>query len=213
MGSEPRKGLPIFSVTALAKALSGDQPCNLATWLTGHYDLEKRIRDDQGSLATWKANHSAALDALTMELTAAGWKVSKEQWLRVNGKAAVLRGKADAVTQAPDRRPTIWDIKTGRPRDSDITQVLIEMVLVPLAWEAPEMQFAGVVVYSTHRVALKPSEAEALKPRLFAKVKELAQTFRPAASPARDSCRFCDVSEADCAERFQEQADAVTSEF
>lgn len=214
MASAPRKGLPTFWATTLAKALSGEQPCPLVTWLSGHYDLEKRVRDDQGNLATWKANHSAQLEALVQELRAAGWGIEKEKYGRVKGQAAILSWKTDVLTRAADRRPTIWDVKSGRPRDSDVTQVLIEMVMIPIAWEAPTMQFNGVVVYPTHRVELKPSDAQALKPRLFAKMKELASPTRPVAAPSRDACRYCDVTEEDCPERFRlDTPDAETMEF
>lgn len=214
MASEPRKGLPSFWCTGIAKALSGEQPCNLSVWLSGHFDLETLVRDDQGALATWKANHSAQLNSLIVELAAGGWTVRKEQFFRIKGTAAVISGKADAVTQAEGKRPTIWDVKSGRPRDSDVTQVLIEMALIPLAWGAPHMQFNGVVVYPTHRVTLKPEDAQALKPRLFEKLREMGRAERPAASPSRDSCRWCDVSEADCTERFaSDKPDAETLEF
>lgn len=213
MPSEPRKGLPSFWCTGIAKALSGEQPCPLTLWLSGHTVLEKRIRDDQGTLAAWKANHSAMLATLVERLQREGWKVKKEAFFRVAGQTAILAGKADAVTQAPDRRPKVWDTKSGQPSDSDVTQVLIEMVMLPLAWGSPEMLFDGAVVYDSHTVELKPSDAERIKPQVFAKLREMARAERPAAAPSRDACRFCDCTKDDCAERFVEAPDATTLEF
>lgn len=214
MASERRSGLPTFWSTTLAKALVGDQPCQLAAWLTGHYQLEKRPRTDQANLSKWKMEHTAQLNALVESCKAEGWTtVRKEQFFKVSGQVAACSGKADLVTQAEGRRPTIWDIKSGTPRESDTVQVLIEMVMIPRSWNAPYMQFDGIVVYPDHRVTLKPEQAAAFAPRLFAKLKELGNPQRPAASPGRDACRFCDVSEADCPERFREQPDAETTEF
>lgn len=214
MGSEERKGLPSFWVTSIAKSLSGDQPCALSVWMGGHYDLEKRVRDDQGTLARWKAEHSAQLESLVSELQRADWNVRKESYFRVKGHTAIIAGKADVVTQGKERRPKIWDVKSGRPRDSDVTQVLIEMVIIPMAWESPSMLFDGCVVYPTHRVELKPAQAQELKPRIFAKLKELATMPKPLPTPGRDACRFCDLSDEDCAERFRVDApDAETLEF
>lgn len=214
MPSERRNGLPSFWATSIAKVLVGEQPCLLAPWLAGHFELEKRIRDDQGSLTRWRADHTAQLNALAERCAAEGWNCRKEQFFRVKGQTAVLSGKADLVTQAPERRPTIWDVKSGTPRESDSAQVLIEMVMVPLAWHAPGMQFAGKVVYPTHTVDLTPADAAALKPRLFEILRKLGSLTRPAAAPSRDACRFCDVSEIDCTERFQVDApDVETAEF
>lgn len=215
MASEPRKGLPSFWSTTLAKVLVGDQPCNLSAWLSGHFDLEKRDRDDQSNLTKWKVEHTALLEALANNCLADGWTIRKEQFFRVKGQTAILSGKADLVTQGrQDRRPTIWDCKSGKPRESDTAQVLIEMVMMPLAWRAPGMQFDGAVYYADGTtIWLTPADVKAFKPRLFAKLRELGRTERPAAAPSRDACRFCDVSEIDCPDRFKGQPDAETTEF
>lgn len=210
MASQPRSGLPQFWTTTLAKALSGDQPCQLVTWLNGHTRLEKRP-GREGSLANWKAKHSAMLTETTERYAADGWKCDKERFFRVEGQAAILSGKADLIIQKPNCRPKIVDVKSGGHRDSDASQVLIEMIAIPLAWNAPQMTFAGEVIYGDHIVALHPDQAAELKPKLFALLRKLGTMARPSASPSQSACRFCDVSDEDCAERFREESEPLAS--
>lgn len=203
MATTKRNGLPEFWSTHIAKVLSGDQPCYLAPWLTGHYKIEKRHRD-QASLAVWKSNHSEQLKATVDRYRGLGWKCTVEQYFRVTGQSAVLSGKADLICQQTEKRPLIVDVKSGEPRDSDVIQVMIEQIAIPLAWGAPVMQFDGEVVYQTHSVEISPHEAAEMKPKVFGLLKRLGTMPRPEASPSQGTCRFCDVSEADCPDRWDD---------
>lgn len=201
MASTKRSGLPEFWTTTIAKALSGDQPCLLAAWLSGHYRLDKRQRENGAELAIWKTNHTAQLQAHVEKMKAEGWKCSVERFFKVTGQAAIISGKADLVVQQTDKRPRIIDIKSGTPRESDVLQVMIEMVMIPHAWNSPGMIFDGEVVYDTHTVAITPAQADQVKPRIFAMLKHLGLSRPPDAAPSSSACRFCDVSSADCPDR------------
>lgn len=210
---DTRNGLPSFWVTHLAKVLVGEQPCLLQPWLAGRFVLP---RSQSGSLALWKADHTQLLQSLVAERSAKGWKCKSEQFFRVTGQYGIVSGKADLITEQKDKRPRIIDAKSGKPKDSDTMQVLVEMILIPLAWRAPSMQFEGEVVYASgNGIVLEPSEAAALKPRLFAMIKQLATMPKPSPSPSRDACFFCEVPDADCGERWKEDADAavLTNDF
>ena len=210
---EPRPGLPSFWVTHLAKVLVGEQPCLLQPWMAGRFVLP---RTSGSAIVEWKARHTAMLETVMNGRIAQGWSCRKESFFRVTGQHGVVSGKADLIVQMKDKRPQIIDVKSGNPKDSDVMQVLIEMVLIPLAWKAPAMQFEGEVVYANgSEIVLEPREADALKPRLFAMIRQLATMERPQPSPSRDACMFCDVPDAECGQRWKEENDTVatTSEF
>ena len=192
--------LPTFWTTAIAKSLSGDQPCLLSTWIGGRYK-EKRPRENAADLATWKVNHTTQLTEAVDRLKAEGWKCSVERFFKVTGQHAIISGKADCIAQQTDKRPLIMDVKSGEPRDSDVIQVAIEMVMIPLAWESPSMIFDGGVLYKGHQVQVTPAHAADLRPKIVALLKKLGTIPRPEASPSLSACRFCDVPESLCPDR------------
>ena len=207
---EPRPGLPNFWVTSIAKALSGDQPCLLSPWLAGRFKFDEEPESAQ--MAKWKADHAAMLRDEAQRLAEEGWSVKQEAFFRVDGQHAIISGKADIIARKKDCRPRIIDCKSGRPRQSDTTQVLIEMVLIPMFYKSPTMQFEGDVIYqSLNSIVLSPSDAEAIRPKLFALLKQLGTMARPAPIPGRDACQFCKVPDAECGQRYRDEEETVTT--
>lgn len=212
MATVKRTGLPEFWVTGLAKILVGEQPCRLEAWMKGHYRVDKVERDRAG-LTQYKIDHTERLRDEAERYKADGWKVDQERYIRVTGQTAILIGKADLVARKAGSRPRIVDCKRTA-RDSDVAQVAIYMAVLPLSWHAPGMIFDGEVAYANgERTKVTPPEAEAIKPKLFALLRELGTDERPEPVPGATNCRWCDLSTADCAARFTESVDVLTSEF
>lgn len=207
--------LPEFWATSVAKVMVGEQPCFLSVWAKPHLGFAKPMEspEKQAQMAAWKVRHAELLDREAAKARAEGWRVSKEQFFRVKGQVAQIAGKVDLILQAPERRPTIVDAKGGEPRDSDVIQVLIYMVMLPIAWGAPSMVFNGEVRYATQTVPVTPQQAAAFKPKLGEMMRRLGNPERPVAAPSRDACRFCTVPAEVCAERYVDVPDAETTEF
>ena len=205
-----REGLPAFWTTTVAKMLSGEQPCELVAWLSGHYKLAKRPRLDDSALAIWKTKHTELLNETVYQMKTEGWRCSVESYFKVTGQTAILSGKSDLICQHLERRALIIDAKSGSPKGADALQVMIEMIMVPLSWGQPNLIFGGRVVYPTHKVDIEPKDAAEMRPKVFAALKQLGAVVRPDASPSESACKFCDVSDADCSERFK--ADAAVAE-
>lgn len=215
MPTTKRTGLPEFWTTGLAKLLIGDQSCQFQAWIKGHYRIDK-VKRDESNLTQWKMRHTEQLTAATARFRSEGWKCTVERYFRVTGTSAILTGKTDLITQKDGKRPVIRDVKGGDPQDSDLLQVQIYQVAIPLAWSAPEMQFDGEVIYATHTVPSTSAAAQAIKPKLFGLLRQLGTDVRPPASPSEQTCRFCDVSKSDCPDRIEIGEGAVevlTSEF
>lgn len=214
MATVKRPGLPEFWATGLAKILVGDQPCRFQAWINGHFRIEKRPQEDDGWLAQYKIDHTLQLTSAVRDFTDDGWKCRVEQWMKLSGQRASITGKPDIIRTKDGERPVITDIKSGSVRESDIVQVQVYQIIVPIVWGSPTMQFVGHVKYPTVDLHSTPTEANALKPKLFALVKELASDVAPEPSPSPSNCRFCSVSETDCPSRWTEPAPiAQTADF
>lgn len=208
-----KDGLPSFWITHIAKALVGDTVCLLQPYLLGHYKVEKRPNSFDS--ATWRANHTELLNLTLDRLTTQGWtsKVEGANFFRVVGTAAIVSGKPDAVARKGAAIKVI-DTKTGAPSESHVAQVALYCLLLPIAWNRPDLQINGEVVYATHTVPVFWERAQELKGKAFGMIKRLASEDRPVASPSESSCRFCDISKTDCPDRVDEAApDIHTSEW
>lgn len=206
--------MPKLWVTQIAKILVGEQPCLLSPWVSAHAPEAIEKRKDGGSLVRWKSEHTALMDATCEALKADGWTLRKEQFMRVEGKSAIVSGKIDIYATKKDCRPLIVDCKSGsNVRESDAAQVLLYMVLVPQAWNAPGMQFNGRVAYWDHAVELTPKDAVDIKERLYATIRKLADPTKPEPSPGRDACRYCFVSAEMCQARESGDVSGNTEEF
>lgn len=201
MAPTPRKGLPETWVTHAAKYLVGEQPCLLRVWLPSRFKFDK-VPGDEEALASWKVRHTELMRATIAKYQAEGWKCSVERYVKVPGATAVLAGKADLITQKSNCRPTIRDCKGGKPEDSDVVQVQVYQIAVPLAWHSPGMQFDGTVIYNTHDVPVSHASAMELKPKLFALLRRIGSPERPEATPSEGSCKFCPVPKSECPDRI-----------
>ena len=211
--SEPRKGLPYFWVTGIARALVGESTCLLQPWLKAHYQLEKQ--PSSVNLVTWKAEHTTMVSARAEALAKSGYavKVEDQNWFRLTGTTAILAGKPDLIGSR-DGTFLVDDCKTGEPRDSDIVQVAIYLLAIPLAWNRPGMLVSGALTYRNATVVVSTEQAEALKANVFGLVRRLASTVPPEALPSGRECGWCEVTKADCPARIdQDERPVTTLEF
>ena len=119
---------PYIWLTWLSKLLAGETVCPWSVWFRANHDSGswQPIASDFDE-ATWKARHTRALTDRATRFTAHGLQVRLEDQnaFRLRGKTAALGGKPDIIA-SPARdatRGTVVDVKTGRPKASDIVQV------------------------------------------------------------------------------------------
>lgn len=207
----PKEGLPSFWVTHLAKVLIGENPCLLQPWIASRFNWPKTV---SAGMSAWKEAHTTALRALAEQYRKQGYKVDLERFYRVTGQTAVLSGKADLIATKANERPLVIDVKTGVARDSDVAQVIISMLMLPLAWNV-SMTFSGLIVYPDREgVDVTARQAAELKPKVFALLRELGTMPKPVPSPGKDACRYCDVPDSECGVRWKdEDVEAATMEF
>lgn len=216
MATTKRAGLPEFWVTKLSSLLIGDQACRFQSWIQGHYQIEKRIRDG-ANLVEWKATHGKMVRTRVDQLKADGWRVRVEgqNFFKMKGNVAIVSGKPDIVADKGSEW-RVEDCKSGAILDKNTAQVVIYQNILPLAWGRPDLQIQGNVVYQSAVIPVPAEIALKLRGKLFDLIKELATSTKPDATPSEMECRYCDVTKEDCPERFGEGSAPFaieTSEF
>jgi hypothetical protein len=216
MSTTQRFGKPYVWVTWITGPLSGDKQCQWAPWFKARYKYGKRP-DPTFNSAVWTAEHNALVARRKAELAAEGFIITIESQneIKLHGKTTLLAGKPDLVAV----RGLEWrviDCKTGKPRLSDFWQVLIYMLTLPktrLLW-TPDRVVYGEVCYPSHQVAIGPEALTAERSeQIYAQLRILGSDVRPAKTPSRQECQFCDIGEQDCPERWSEvELPAATTE-
>jgi hypothetical protein len=128
------------------------------------------------------------------------------------GKTGIeVSGKPDIVA-IRGSEAYVEDCKTGTPRHSDHFQVLVYMLALPHVegpWKGRKLD--GRIIYGGTVVNVPASKIDADLRELFRKTVPMIGGREPARkAPSWGECRYCDISRADCPERIDIQAEAVT---
>ena len=210
------RDFPYLYITWIAPLLSGDRSCEWAVWFKAHWqDFRKAERTFD--FAKWNREHTALLQSKIDELRAEYpiW-IEDQNKFNWRGQVATLGGKADLVAEMPDQTFTVYDTKSGKPKDSDMIQVQLYMWALPRAVKLYEgATFNGAVVYRDHEIEI-PSTT--ITPTFRGQVKDLITRLadnRPARKvAAHGECKWCEITASDCNERIDiEERTAVTDEF
>ena len=121
-------------VTWIAKLLVGECDCTWAGWFRSHFQDNDRVESDFDSVG-WNVLHTQTLRELADRLNAEGCQVLIENQnsfrTQSSQTGSVIAGKPDLIAVHPDGRAIIYDVKTGRRRDSHEAQVKLYMYLLP----------------------------------------------------------------------------------
>ena len=126
-------------VTWLSRLLVGDASCEWASWFKAHHTSYAKASRDF-SLSTWKMNHTRLLNDVRDRLESDGHTVftERENSFKLQGNSgALVSGQADLIGVAPNGQMTVYDVKTGAQRDSDVAQVMIYLYALPLVHGSP----------------------------------------------------------------------------
>jgi hypothetical protein len=196
--------LPYYWVTWLTKLLAGENMCLWAAWLRGHYKYKKTSNDGSFDLNNWIMEHTAALRKRADRLRATGYNVTieDENPLKIVGKdGTTIAGKIDIVARKKNIL-LVEDIKTGKKRTSDHSQVGIYMLFHP---ERKNKQVFGNVIYNDGPVKVKPMNPELLRDLMQQLKKE------PKHTPSVRECKYCDIEE--CPKRRKSKAQSFDTDL
>ena len=206
-----RNGAYIW-VTWLSRLMAGEVRCQWSPWFRAHHtEYVKAPSDFQ--LATWTAEHTQLLDELVRERSALGESTYKEDQNHFRGRrrsGLTIAGKPDLIAIDRTSHATVYDAKTGKPRHSDIIQVMLYMMLLPFASPLYKGKaLKGCVVYKSGDHSDIPPEAidEAFQKNVTYFLDLLESGDPPERSPSHAECRYCDITSADCPDRIEAVAE------
>jgi len=207
-----KRNSPYIWVTWLSKLISGEQQCEFAAWYKAHYKSEKSSSNGF-SLVAWTIKHNQLLHKQRDGLKQQGDTVMIEDQnsfkfdlpgdILISGKPDIvsLPGPVSSIKE----KGLVIDCKTGRPKNSDLVQVMLYMMFLPKAIERYEnMVFDGLVVYPNSEVPISWTEIdEELKRTVWELIKRIGGDTPCEMIPSNNECRWCDISKANCLKRIE----------
>lgn len=204
--AKPRDGLYVW-VTWLSKLMAGETQCHWSAWFKAHYTGYRKEPID-AQLASWTVEHNQYLTELMNERKALGEITHKEDQNKFRVRRAsglVIAGKPDLIAyNRTTAHYTVYDVKTGNQRQSDIIQVMLYCYCLPYASRIYRGKMLdGCVVYKTDRVEV-PSKmvAGAFTRRAVYFLNLIESPNTPDKCPSSVECEYCDLNVADCPERI-----------
>ena len=187
-------------VTWLSRPLVSDVSSEWASWFKAHHSGYTRVSRDF-SLSTWKMHHTRLLNDVRDRLETDGYTVSTERansFRLQGGSGALVSGQADLVAVAPDGQVTVYDVKTGAQRDSDVAQVMIYMYALPLvagsSWEGKSLD--GRLVYRDDTEKYIPASAidQDFREGLHDLIRRIVSNKSARRVPSPPECNWCDLT-------------------
>ncbi|MGI2335857.1 MAG: PD-(D/E)XK nuclease family protein [Dehalogenimonas sp.] len=201
-----KRSKPYVWISWLAKLMAGEVQCHWSAWFRTHYTEYPKAPSDFKQ-AAWMVAHNQGLDELCGRQigTAAMFKEEQNQF-KVNRKGGLtVSGKPDLITLDEQGVVTVYDVKTGTPRHSDIIQVMLYMLLLP--YGSPLYRgksLKGCVVYQNAESSGIPSSAidTEFQGRVTYFLDLLSAEKPPGRSPSHAECRYCELTSTDCPDRL-----------
>lgn len=197
---------PYVWVTWLSRLMAGDVRCQWAPWFKTHYTGYAQAPSDF-QLAAWTVEHTQLLDELVKERAKLGEGIYREvqNAFRVRRPSGlVIAGKPDLIAIDQRGHCTVYDAKTGKPRQSDIIQVMLYIMFLPYASPLYEgKDLSGCLVYKDGSRSDIPHKSidDAFQNNVTYFLDILESTSPPIRMPHSIECRFCDITNADCPDR------------
>lgn len=205
--TKQRNGCYVW-VTWLAKLMAGDVQCQWAPWFRSHFMGYTKAPSDFQQ-ATWVVEHNKCLDDLCKGCAAQSLSYFKESQNSFTVKRGnmTIGGKPDLIVLESDKSYTVYDIKTGQPRASDVIQVMLYMSFLPYSPSGiyKGKTINGCVVYKDGEKTAIPlhSVDDNFRAQITHFLNILDSLDEPRKVPSYPECKFCDITKEDCHNRVE----------
>ncbi|HEU4792577.1 MAG TPA: PD-(D/E)XK nuclease family protein [Nitrolancea sp.] len=146
------RGKPYVWATWLSRVMTGNVSCQWQYWFLARHKLIEEQPATFDSVG-WQIRHTRLLTEVRQELMAAGLRLNTEFAFqcRVLGCDVLINGKIDCLA-VDGRIVTVYDCKTGIPRESHQVQVMIYMYALSTYPRFMKKRIQGIVVYQQRRI-------------------------------------------------------------
>lgn len=192
-------------VEQISKLLAKEKMCNFSVWLPTQYQFKKAASNYDIS------EHNEMVIKRASQLQAEGFTVYVENAnsFKVEGKIfeICVAGRPDIVATKNDW-VLVEDCKTGKRRDSHRFQVLLYMLLLPLAPETKHHCQGhtphGRLVYPDGIVEISAWAVDRqFKQLLRQTIATICSATPPNPTPSNWECRYCNIPAAHCMARSE----------
>ena len=171
-----------------------------------HQKVNSQTPKSSADFSSWIEEHSRLVNEISGKYQDEGGTVSveDENSFKVKSQTGIcLSGKCDVIV-GEDRSGSatglVVDVKTGRKKPKDRTQVMLYMALLPSIEDIPHITHIpmGIVQYkdgSTHEIG--PEEITTEFKKQVRSLLSLASGPVPESTPSFQECRYCDLKD-DC---------------
>ena len=192
--------------TWLTKLISGENQCEYASWYKAHYKCDKQPGDF--NLCKWNIKHNQLVHKHRGMLEKKDYVVTTESQNSFKLdllEGITISGKADLIALKWHAPSLVEDCKTGSPKNSDLVQVMLYMLFLPLSIDRfKDIIFTGDVIYEDSEVRILPEDVdENLKKVVWDLIKRIGDEKPCRKVPSYDECKWCDISKEDCPERIE----------
>jgi len=200
-----KRSKPYAWVTWLAKLMAGEKQCQYAVWRLSQYQFDKLPSSFDAS------KHDQMVIKRASQLEAEGFTVYVEDAnsLKVNGQKfdICIAGKPDIVA-IKDGWVVVEDCKSGKRLDSHRFQVLLYMLLLPLAPETKHLCQGqtphGRLVYRDGIVEIPHWTVDSqFKQLLHQTIATIVSSTPPSQTSSTWECRYCNIPDAYCSARIE----------
>lgn len=191
-------------VTWLAQLLAEEKFCKYAVSMLTRYQFDKAPSNYNSSA------HEEMVIERAAQLQSKGWTVYVENQNSFKYQGQIypicVSGRPDIIA-IKGNRLILEDCKTGKRKDSHKMQVLIYMLLVPLASETKDLcqgkRLHGRLIYRDGEIEIPVSAVDRqFKHRLREIIAIICNSTLPKPTPSNWECRYCNIPSGSCHSRI-----------
>ena len=147
--------------------------------------------------------HTAIRDKLRANLESRECELFLEKDVEYKTPNVLIKGKIDALA-VKDDYGMVFEVKSGRKRDSDRAQLMIYMWMLKRRYNRfKNIMLDGMLVYENAKIKVSSLEInDSFNENFVNLVRNLLKEEPPRKYPSYDECRWCNI--ADCDERSGE---------